>query len=324
MGKMELTHVTTSKPVNMGARMVHSPAGRMIAFGNQKGGVGKTTTTINVAAALARQGRTVCLIDVDNNRGLTRTFSVPEGVFPSSFDIFTGQRLAEDCLISGDFQTELNGNDATVSLPEGVSIIPSSRALETLDQVIARTPNIRPEAKFAQALATLGAKFDYVFVDTAPNLTTPTVIAYNTVPWFILTARPGKTAMDSLSDAVQDLLQVKQFGAEGKLLGVVLTEVDIRTRLSKDIVQFVHDEFQATLSKGKTVKLGFENHISKTIAIEEAPYAAQTIFDYRSNSRACAEYEALAEEIETRLKSFEKLFGVPPVASSRPRLVVNQ
>ena len=70
--------------------------------------------------------------------------------------------------------------------------------------------------------------------------------------------------------------------------------------------------------------LGFENHISKTIDIEEAPYAAQTIFDYRYNSRACAEYEALAEEIETRLKSFEKLFGVPPVASSRPRLVVNQ
>jgi cellulose biosynthesis protein BcsQ len=64
------------------------------------------------------------------------------------------------------------------------------------------------------------------------------------------------------------------------------------------------------LENKKTVKLGFENHISKTIAIEEAPYAAQTIFDYRSNSRACAEYEALAEEIELRLKKFEELFGI--------------
>jgi cellulose biosynthesis protein BcsQ len=114
--------------------------------------------------------------------------------------------------------------------------------------------------------------------------------------------------MDSLSDAVQDLLQVKEFGAEGRLLGVVLTEVDIRTRLSKEIVQFVDEEFRATLENKKTVKLGFENHISKTIAIEEAPYAAQTIFDYRSNSRACAEYETLAEEMELRLKIFEKLF----------------
>ena len=84
----------------------------------------------------------------------------------------------------------------------------------------------------------------------------------------------------------------------------------------------MNDEFQVQLDNGKLVKLGFENHISKAIAIEEAPYAAQTIFDYRSNSRACAEYEALAEEIETRLKSFEKLLGTKDqTGSARPRAV---
>ena len=79
------------------------------------------------------------------------------------------------------------------------------------------------------------------------------------------------------------------------------------------------------MANGKRVKLGFENHISKAIAIEEAPYAAQTIFDYRSNSRACAEYEALAEEVETRLVQFEKLFGLPsnPLESDQ-RKVANQ
>jgi len=83
-------------------------------------------------------------------------------------------------------------------------------------------------------------------------------------------------------------------------------------------------EFQATLENKTTVKLGFENHISKTIAIEEAPYAAQTIFDYRSNSRSCAEYEALAEEIEVRLKRFEKLFGSARGDDKRPKLAANE
>jgi chromosome partitioning protein len=304
--------------------MARTPFGKLIAFGNQKGGVGKTTTTINVAAALARKGRSVCLVDVDNNRGLTRTFSIPEEQHNSSFDIFTGEAGAKDCLLTGEFPAILNGNEAIVKLPENFAIIPASRNLESLDQVIAKHPKLRPEQNFARALGDLTAIYDYVFVDTAPNLTTPTVIAYNTVPWFILTARPGKTAMDSLSDAVQDLLQVKQFGAEGRLLGVVLTEVDVRTRLSKDIVQFVSDEFRATMEDGKTVELGFQNHISKTIAIEEAPYAAQTIFDYRSNSRACAEYEALAEEIEVRLKHFEKLFGAARMHAETPKLAANE
>jgi len=209
--------------------MARPPLGKLIAFGNQKGGVGKTTTTINVAAALARKGRSVCIVDVDNNRGLTRTFSVPEETFRSTFDIFTGQAEARDCVLTGEFSTLLNGQEAVVHLPERFAIIPASRSLESLDQLLMKQPKIRPEKNFARALSDLTDMFDYVFVDTAPKLTTPTVIAYNTVPWFILTARPGKTAMDSLSDAVQDLLQVKQFGAEGRLLGVVLTEVDIRT-----------------------------------------------------------------------------------------------
>ena len=108
--------------------MARPPLGRLIAFGNQKGGVGKTTTTINVAAALARKGRSVCLVDVDNNRGLTRTFSVPEETLRSTFDIFTGQADARECLLAGDFSTLLNGQETVVHLPERFAIIPASAA----------------------------------------------------------------------------------------------------------------------------------------------------------------------------------------------------
>ena len=99
-----------------------------------------------------RKGRSVCLVDVDNNRGLTRTLSVPEKAFRSTFDIFIGQANARDCLLPGEFSTVLNGQDSVVHLPERFAIIPASRSLESLDQILSKQPKIRPEKHFVRAL----------------------------------------------------------------------------------------------------------------------------------------------------------------------------
>lgn len=289
-----------------------TPLGRMAAFGNQKGGVGKSTTCINAGAALARQGRKVCLVDVDPNRGLSKYFSVPDEGYYSSFELFTGACSAKDALLVDEFDGVLNGEETKIKLPENLAVVPSSRELEGLQQHAEKSRGLRPEQLFSAAMDELTAEFDYVFVDTAPNLTRSTVIAYNTVPWFVLTATPGKTAIDSLTDAVSDLIEVKKYGAAGRLLGVALTLIDMRTKLSRSIVDFVRDEFIADLPDGKKVSLQFENFISKAIAVDEAPFVAQTIFDYQPNCKACAEYEALAEEMEKRFDKFESMFEAEP------------
>ncbi len=296
----------------------------MVAFGNQKGGVGKSTTCINVGAALARQGRRVCLVDVDPNRGLSKYFSVPEDAYYSSFDLFAGNCEAKEAILESEFEGVLNGQSTKLEIPDNLAIIPGSRELEGLQGEAERNANLRPEQLFSETMRELAGEFDYVLVDTAPNLTYSTVIAYNTVPWFILTAIPGKTAIDSLTDAVSDLIEVKRYGANCRLLGVTLTQIDMRTKLSRSIVEFVREEFIAQLPDGRGVSLHFENYISKAIAVDEAPFLAKTIFDYQVNCKACAEYEALAEEMERRFDEFENIFGLVETGKTTVRQVVNE
>ncbi len=288
-----------------------APLGRIVAFGNQKGGCGKTTTCMNLGAALARKGRTVCLIDVDNNRGLTRSFAFPkDDSYYSTFDLLTGSATVEDCLVTGNYEGLLNEEEVHLRLPDRLTTIPSSRELESVSDRTRTGEGYAPESVFAKAIEELALQFDYVFIDTAPNLTYPTVIAYNTVPWFVLVSKTEKTSMDALADAVKDLVEIKRLGARGRLLGLVLTEVEIRTKMDRETVKFIAEDFVGQLPTGEAIGMYFEKRISKAIAIREATYAAKTIFDYAKKSKSCREYEELAIDFESRLERFEAIFSV--------------
>ena len=156
---------------------------RIIAVGNQKGGVGKSTVSTHLAAALGELGRKCLIWDLDSNSGTTRCFNVPE-TFLGAYEVMIGDEDSQDVIISNDPVEGLH-------LPKNVDVIIARRNLDTLDDTL------RSRNRFADGrdslkapLARLDGKYDYIFLDTAPNTNPPTMAAYKAAEWFIISAIP--------------------------------------------------------------------------------------------------------------------------------------
>src|SRR3954468_21494434 len=134
----------------------------IIAVGNQKGGVGKTTNSVNLAAALGEMGRKCLIVDLDANQGSTRHLGVPSQSFLGTYEVLIGEEQPADVIIT-------NGED-DVELPKNVDLISATRKLEGIEDAL------RKHSKFIvgqdiliKPLKTLQGKYDYIFLDTAPN-----------------------------------------------------------------------------------------------------------------------------------------------------------
>jgi len=144
---------------------------RIIAVGNQKGGVGKSTVSTHLAAALGEMGRRCLIWDLDSNSGTTRCFNLPE-TFLGAYEVMIGDEEPQDVVISND---PVEG----IHLPRNVDVIIARRNLDSLDETL------RGKNRFADGrdslkgpLAKLEGHYDYIFLDTAPNTNPPTMAAY--------------------------------------------------------------------------------------------------------------------------------------------------
>ena len=192
---------------------------RIIAVGNQKGGVGKTTNTVHMATALGELGRKCLVWDLDMNYGTTRHFGITGDAFLGTFEVLMGDELAENVIISEE--------DADVKLPQNVSVIPSRRKLEQIDDALSsKNKFVVRQHVLLEPLRQLRGKYDYIFLDTAPNATTPTVAAYAAAEWFLLSAMPDPFAVAGLKDALEDIDSARRHGNEHlRVLGVILSGV---------------------------------------------------------------------------------------------------
>lgn len=266
---------------------------RVIAVGNQKGGVGKSTVSTHLAAALAELGRKVLIWDLDSNSGTTRCFGIPQ-TFLGAYEVMIGDERAEDVLLTND-------PDIGIKLPHNVDVIIARRNLDTLDETLrARNRFADGRDSLKAPLEQLQGIYDYIFFDTAPNTNPPTMAAYKAAQWFILSATPDPLSIQGLNDAMADIKAVREHGnPELQLLGVVLSCVDRRTRLAIQLTSFVQEAFPDLAGP-------FNTQIGRAVAIPEAQKLGKTVFQTDPAHKIAEQYRQLARELEQRFEAREQ------------------
>lgn len=264
---------------------------QVIAVGNQKGGVGKTSNTLHLAAALGELGKKTLVIDLDGNCGATRGFGLGTD-WLGTFEALMGQDPA-DLIVTSD---PVEGTE----LPFNVELLPARRNLESFEEEFRRSNKfLEPSGTLKPVLDSLRGKYDFIFLDTAPNASAPTVASYRSADWFILSTEPAKLSVEGLTDALMDIQAVREQGnANLRLLGVIMCKVRSGTRIASTYMDRIRQEFAAAGELG-----AFETAISMATAIETAQDVGKTLFQTEPTHKVTDQFRELAQEVLRRLDS---------------------
>lgn len=253
---------------------------RVIAVANQKGGVGKTTTAVNLAACLAAVGQQVLLFDLDPQANATSGVGLEKTEGASAYRVLLGQGSLLDKVQQTAF--------------ERLQVIPSELDMCGADVEIARVENHLQRAALALAPVIEAQRFDLVLIDCPPSLGTLTLNAFVATEYLLVPLQCEYYALEGISMINRLISQLRDGGVNPrlKLLGVVMTMFDARTRLSQQVLSEVRDHFGA---------LVFDTVIPRTTRLAEAPSFGKPIIHYDKYSAGAAAYEVLAQEFLKRL-----------------------
>lgn len=265
----------------------------VICVGNQKGGVGKTTTCVQLAAAFAERGARCLIIDLDMTAGATKSLRAPTQGWTDSFDLITGAESVFDAVI--------DNSDPEVELPHNLHLVPGSARLRDLDQYLHTHEWVVHQDMLMAPMARLRERYDYILLDTPPQNTKTTVPALKACDAVILSAMPDRLAVEALQDALKQIRAAKEGPhPELQLLGVVVHAVPSPpTRLARGLIDALRR--QPDVAPG--VPLKFQTDITRTVVLQEATQAGQSIFQYAPEHNAAAQYTALADEVQLRLEA---------------------
>lgn len=279
--------------------------GHVIAVANQKGGVGKTTNSINIAAAMGELGYQSLIVDLDMTAGATKALNAPTSGWMSTFELITGEEPT-DCII--------DDTEEEVPLPRGVHLIPSSRKLVELDAWLTLADNrwVNPLDLLIAPLATLRPRYDFIFLDSPPQITKTSLPALKAADFVILAAAPDRLAVDGLADALTDIRNAQKAGnTDLRLLGVVMCAFSKNlTRLARELLRYVDEH----ICDERGNSLRFDTAVYRTVAIQEATRAGTSIFGYQADHAAAEQYRALAREVLARIDVGSRIVELTPHA----------
>ncbi len=262
--------------------------GKTIAIANQKGGVGKTTTAINLAASLAVLEKKVLLIDADPQANATSG---------SGFDVKNVKTSIYECLID-----EVNPNDIVLNSDiEGLDLLPSHIDLVGAEIEMLNMPN--RERMLKAVIDKIDKKYDYILVDCSPSLGLITVNALTAADSVMIPVQCEYFALEGLGKLLNTIKIIQgRLNPELEIEGFVLTMYDSRLRLSNQVVEEVRRHFQ---------QMVFDTIVQRNTKLSEAPSFGKPVIMYDAESKGSLNYLNLAREVlqkngDTRIPEYQK------------------
>lgn len=250
---------------------------KIIAIVNQKGGVGKTTTAVNLVAALGMAGKKVLLVDADPQGNSTSGFGINKREVPfSSYDLLIGSQRAATATVNTTFKN--------------VDVVPSNMDLAGAEVELISIEN--REAQLKRALSLVREQYDYIFIDCPPSLGLITINALTASDTVLVPVQCEYYAMEGLSQLMSSVRQIKRlYNPSLELEGVVLTMFDGRLNLTHQVVEELKKFFANKL---------YSTTIPRAVRLSEAPSYGMPIQYYDKRSKGARAYDDLARELLKR------------------------
>ncbi len=252
---------------------------KIISFANQKGGVGKTTSAVNIAACLAAQGSKVLLVDADPQGNATSGLGINKRSIPGSvYDVLIGRKTAAECVCR-------SSTDNLFVIPSAIDLVAAE--LELVDTT-------RRESRLKAALAPIKDSYDYIIIDCPPSLGLTTLNALTASDGVVIPLLCEYYSLEGLTQLTLTIKSVRKlYNPNIELIGVLVNMYDGRLNLTAQVMSEIKKYFADKL---------FRTPVPRNVKLSEAPSYGLSIVDYDKTSKGAAAYKALAEEFAERCR----------------------
>jgi chromosome partitioning protein len=283
---------------------------RIIALMNQKGGVGKTTTTVNLGAAIAEAGHRVCLVDLDPQAHLTINYGIePRGEHCSLYDV----------LVDGKGFLE-----AAQTVAPNIAVVPSSIDLAAAEVELVSV--LGREMILKRRLEATEHDFDYMLLDCPPSLGLLTINALAVADEVIIPMQPHFLALQGVGKLLETVALVnRRMNPRLKVSGIALTMFDSQTKLSTEVVDDLCKFIESAQGQDLPWSAAqvYKTRIRRNIKLAECPSFGKTIFQYEPTSHGASDYRALAREVmgDAQAAAVVPVAAAPAVVVAAPAVV---